>query len=150
MQDQILNMIADFKMAKIAVSSVEQELGFSNGLIGKAAKGVTLSGEKFKKLTDFYASKFPQPPSKELPEPEKIIDLLPTTKTASEVLGDEVMEFCNQNNCTWGDLKEVYLRTATTIVGKKQTQKFVAKVEETKSDSGLTYFQKRQLGLTKK
>lgn len=44
-------MISKFKEKKIPISKVEKDLGFSNGQIGKAAKGVfVLSEEKSEKL----------------------------------------------------------------------------------------------------
>lgn len=54
-KDKILKMVVALKAVKIPVSKIESELGFSNGLIGKASKGDTeLSDEKYKKLEDFF------------------------------------------------------------------------------------------------
>lgn len=88
MQNQILKMIADFKSAKISISSVEQEIGISNGLIGKAAKGVSLSDDKFGKLRDYYLLKFPQESEAELVSyvvSEDGIKPVPTIKTRATV-----------------------------------------------------------------
>jgi len=58
MKDEILKMVVALKAQKYPVSKIEEELGWSNGLIGKAAKGLTdLSDEKFKKLVDFFNKK---------------------------------------------------------------------------------------------
>lgn len=68
MKEQISKMLADFKSQKIAASTIENELGFSNGLLGKAAKGDTsLSDEKFQKLTNYYDVKFPKQEIKKAP-----------------------------------------------------------------------------------
>jgi recombination protein RecA len=57
-KDEILKMVAALKTVKFPVSKIETELGFSNGLIGKAAKGGTeLSTEKFDKLVLFFNEK---------------------------------------------------------------------------------------------
>lgn len=56
--DEILKMVVALKAVKYPVSKIENELGFSNGLIGKAAKGETeLSSDKYKKLEDFFKQK---------------------------------------------------------------------------------------------
>lgn len=55
MKDKILKMIITLKAHKIPVSIVEKELGFGNGLLGKAAKGDTeLSQEKFDKFKSYF------------------------------------------------------------------------------------------------
>jgi recombination protein RecA len=57
-KDEILKMVVALKAIKLPVSMIEPELGFSNGLIGKAAKGLTeLSEDKFKKLEDYFVLK---------------------------------------------------------------------------------------------
>jgi len=57
-KDEILKMIVALKAIKLPVSKIEKELGFSNGLIGKAAKGSTeLSEEKFTELSDYFDKK---------------------------------------------------------------------------------------------
>lgn len=57
-KEKIVSMVVALKAVKFPVSKIENELGFSNGLIGKAAKGGTeLSEEKFIKLTDFFDEK---------------------------------------------------------------------------------------------
>lgn len=91
-------MVADFKEAKIPVSSVEQDLGFSNGLIGKAAKGVSISDEKFGKLRDYYLSKFPQEVGKDTPSfvvSDTGIKQVPSIKKLS--MADEVMDKINKD-----------------------------------------------------
>ena len=55
-KDEVTTMLIVFKEKKISVSGIEKELGFSNGQIGKVAKGVAdLSEDKFKKLQDYFA-----------------------------------------------------------------------------------------------
>lgn len=57
-KEQILKMVVALKAVKYPVSKIESELGFSNGLIGKAAKGSTeLSEEKFNQLEAFFKDK---------------------------------------------------------------------------------------------
>lgn len=57
MKEEILKIIIALKAKKISVSKIEKELGFSNGLIGKAAKGGTgLSEDKIEKLRDYFKS----------------------------------------------------------------------------------------------
>lgn len=55
MKDEILKMVLALKAVKIPVSVIEKELGFGNGLLGKAAKGDTeLSQEKFDKFKSYF------------------------------------------------------------------------------------------------
>lgn len=55
MKEQLEQILTALKNAKISVSKVETELGFSNGLIGKAKSGkTTLSEEKFNTLKNYY------------------------------------------------------------------------------------------------
>jgi recombination protein RecA len=55
MQEEIRTILAALKGQKMAASAIESELGFSNGLLGKAAKGITsLSEEKMQQLREFY------------------------------------------------------------------------------------------------
>ena len=57
-KDEILKIIVALKAIKWPVSKIEAELGFSNGLIGKAAKGGTeLSADKMEKLNKFFKDK---------------------------------------------------------------------------------------------
>ena len=64
-KDEILKMVVALKAVKLPVSKIETELGFSNGLIGKAAKGETeLSADKFEKLVAFFDKKMVNPPKK--------------------------------------------------------------------------------------
>lgn len=57
-KDEILKMVVGLKAIKLPVSAIEKELGFSNGLIGKAAKGETeLSEEKFEKFNQYFIEK---------------------------------------------------------------------------------------------
>ena len=58
MTEEILKMVVALKAQKISVSRIETDLKFSNGLIGKAAKGESsLSAEKFKKFEDYFKQK---------------------------------------------------------------------------------------------
>lgn len=57
-KEEILKIIVAMKVLKWPVSKIEQQLGFSNGLIGKAAKGGTeLSSDKMEKLQKFFKEK---------------------------------------------------------------------------------------------
>jgi hypothetical protein len=58
MQEKILYILKWFKEQKVSVLKLEKALGFSNGLLGKAAKGsTTLSEEKWGKLNGYYKEK---------------------------------------------------------------------------------------------
>lgn len=60
MSDAILKMVADFKAAKMSISKIEKDLSFSNGLIGKAASGVSaLSADKMEKLRAYHELQCP-------------------------------------------------------------------------------------------
>lgn len=57
-KDEILKMVVALKAMKIPISKIESDLEFSNGLIGKAAKGTTeLSEDKFQKLEVYFKNK---------------------------------------------------------------------------------------------
>jgi len=54
-KDEILKIVVALKAIKIPISKIEADLGFSNGLIGKAAKGKTeLSEDKFAELSSYF------------------------------------------------------------------------------------------------
>lgn len=79
MKEQILKMLSELKAQKISASTIETELGFSNGLLGKAAKGDTnLSEEKFAKLKSYYEAFFPKP--EQLPVVNGDVESIPKTK----------------------------------------------------------------------
>lgn len=53
--NSVLKILTELKKQKIAASAIEKELKFSNGLLGKAAKGTTaLSAEKMEKFVKYY------------------------------------------------------------------------------------------------
>ena len=57
-KDSVTLMLTKLKELKIPASTVEGDLGFSNGLLGKAAKGnLDLSEEKFNKFKEYFESK---------------------------------------------------------------------------------------------
>ena len=57
MEEAIKQMLFDFKKAGWTVQGVEKELNFSNGTLGKVAKGkANLSMYRLAVLTDFYNS----------------------------------------------------------------------------------------------
>lgn len=57
-KEEILKMLVALKAVKCPVSKIEIDLGFSNGLIGKAARGLTeLSEDKFKQLVSYFEKK---------------------------------------------------------------------------------------------
>jgi len=57
-KEETVKMVAALKASKISVSKIESELGFSNGLIGKAVKGeLELSEQKFELLVVFFKEK---------------------------------------------------------------------------------------------
>jgi hypothetical protein len=54
-KQSITKILTELKALKLSTSGVEGKLGFSNGLIGKASKGLTtISDEKFAALESFY------------------------------------------------------------------------------------------------
>lgn len=60
MNKGISKIISDFKSKGISILSVEKALGFSNGMIGKAAKGkYIMSTQKINALLEYYGSHFP-------------------------------------------------------------------------------------------
>lgn len=66
MEKRIEQILKDLKGIKLTAQKIEEEVGFSNGLLGKAAKGkCNLSEEKMKLLEGFYFSKLKV---KDLPE----------------------------------------------------------------------------------
>ncbi len=57
-KDQVTSMLVALKAIKIPASKAEEDLKFSNGLLGKAAKGNNeLSDEKFKQFQDYFKEK---------------------------------------------------------------------------------------------
>lgn len=53
--ETVLKIVGVLKENKVPISSVEKELSFSNGVIGKAAKGIAeLSGEKLSQLQSYF------------------------------------------------------------------------------------------------
>lgn len=58
MQEKLEQMLTDLKKAGFPNSKIESDLGFSNGLLGKAKSGNTnLSEDKFNLLKNYYDSK---------------------------------------------------------------------------------------------
>ena len=90
MKEEILKMVVALKAIKLPVSKVEDELGFSNGLIGKAAKGITdLSEDKFVRLKNYFAEKTGlQTPTKEkeLVVTKKGLQEVPSTGSKQRVM----------------------------------------------------------------
>ena len=90
MKEEILKMVVALKAIKLPVSKVEDELGFSNGLIGKAAKGITdLSEDKFVSLKNYFAEKTGlQTPTKEkeLVVTKKGLQEVPSTGSKQRVM----------------------------------------------------------------
>lgn len=63
MNEKIDVILNELKEAGFATSKIEMELGFSNGLLGKARKGETnLSEDKFTALDNFYKINLPKLP----------------------------------------------------------------------------------------
>lgn len=57
MDSKLESVLQSFRMVKYPVSKIEKDLGFSNGLLGKVAKGQSnLSQEKAEKLIEYYDS----------------------------------------------------------------------------------------------
>lgn len=58
LKDKISVMLVALKAIKIPASQVEKDLGFSNGLLGKSAKGNSdISEEKFNKFREYFEEK---------------------------------------------------------------------------------------------
>ena len=59
MKEKLEQVLADLKAIGISVAKVESDLGFSNGLLGKAKNGkANLSDEKFNLLINYYEKNF--------------------------------------------------------------------------------------------
>lgn len=108
MKEEISKMLTDLKGKKISASTIESDLGFSNGLLGKAAKGDTnLSEEKLQKLKNFYDKIFP--PKKEIPPKTKmVVDKeglkdKPVKQIANEVNDKINKDFGAGTIMRWGD-----------------------------------------------
>jgi recombination protein RecA len=99
-KDEILKMVVALKAIKLPVSAIEKELGFSNGLIGKASKGETeLSEEKFLKLEEYFKEKCGvketvQPATQMVMEP-KGIKIIPSKEIDTKVR--ETMDKINKD-----------------------------------------------------
>lgn len=99
-KESILKIVVALKAVKLPVSAIEKDLGFSNGLIGKAAKGETeLSEEKFVKLEKYFNEKCGV---KEIIEPatqmvveQKTLKIKPSVQVSTQVR--ETMDKINKD-----------------------------------------------------
>lgn len=99
-KDRIEQILADLKTKKFSTAKVEKALGFSNGLLGKAASGKTvLSKEKSDILERFWQNTHNSslPEKNKNPVIEKMLediaglttaDKLPTPKEVKETASD--------------------------------------------------------------
>ena len=85
------------------LSTIEKELGFSNGLLGKAKKGESnLSNKKFEMIKEFHAK------IKDGKKNDKLLqtDIEKESDNENEEIGKRLIEFCNQNKTNVEDLFE--------------------------------------------
>jgi len=100
-KDQITSMLVGLKAIKIATSKAEKDLNFSNGLLGKAAKGnLDLSDEKFKQFTDYFKEKTkvkepPIPKTKMVVTPAGSLSLKPSNEAMKQM--KETMDKINKD-----------------------------------------------------
>ena len=74
MTQELERMLNELKEGGFPLSKIENDLGFSNGLLGKAKKGDTnLSDEKMKLLTDYYFSKIKVTVAEEIIETAQVV-----------------------------------------------------------------------------
>lgn len=100
-KDEILKMVVALKAVKFPVSKIESELGFSNGLIGKAAKGETeLSEEKYNKLVDFFDEKCGVP--KPLPKKVVVVDNVGMKEVANPEVAKKLTDTMDKINKDFG------------------------------------------------
>lgn len=120
MTEQILKIIADFKGIKMPVSKIENEIGFSNGLLGKAAKGdTTLSEEKLQKLIEFHEKHFPKA---EVPATKLVVEKDGIKKRPSEeriAISNATNDKINQDFgagtiMRWGDKPDSNIKVVPT------------------------------------
>lgn len=100
-KDEILKIVVALKAIKIPISKIEADLGFSNGLIGKAAKGKTeLSEDKFAELSSYFdkncgvLDKIEEKTSIVVEKKKGLIEV-PSQKTKQR--SDEVMDKINKD-----------------------------------------------------
>lgn len=87
-KERIEQILSDLKTQKLTTAKVEKALGFSNGLLGKAASGkTTLSKEKGEILERFWSNTYNQPMPEKSKNPviEKIIEEVEGVTTADKV-----------------------------------------------------------------
>jgi hypothetical protein len=93
MKEKLEQVLADLKAIGINVVKIESDLGFSNGLIGKAKSGkANLSEEKFDAIMDYYKKNIPE--AKQITtEPEYVDFIAPEKKPKVEImLGSEFLK----------------------------------------------------------
>lgn len=122
MQEAILRMLTALKFHGISISKIEKDLGFSNGLLGKAAKSGYLSVEKLRKLEAYYSDiiytnvkaiadsmqgvkvaseiKFEKGYKIVPADMASHFPNAPTPKSENELIGEGLVEFCKKNGMT--------------------------------------------------
>jgi len=96
MKEKLEQVLADLKAIGINVVKIESDLGFSNGLIGKAKNGkANLSEEKFDAIMDYYKKNIPEG-KQTTTEPEYVDYIapeIPEKKPKAEImLGSEFLK----------------------------------------------------------
>lgn len=110
MAKDVKAIIDELKTMKIAISTIEKDLCFSNGLLGKAAKGISeLSTNKFNSLYDYYLTRA-NPVGKLLhnnPDLKKASELPPLPKSKETLMDTEcqgVREYCKKSGISVTEL----------------------------------------------
>jgi hypothetical protein len=63
----------------------------------------------------------------------------PLIVSDNEKIGNEVVSFCNQHNCTWADVKGGYLASLNPIAAKAKIGKIAVAVQDKPKSSGGGY-----------
>lgn len=138
MINSVAKMLAELKSIGIAASKAESDLEFSNGLLGKAAKGTcSLSADKYSKLWNYHVLKM-------------VNSKIPELKVASEIISQpiidkecrQVKDYCKENGIAVSELIEFHESAKTKVVEKIKTVR-QKKEEERSVPINETYIQKR-------
>lgn len=143
MKEQLEQILTELKSAGISVSKIETELGFSNGLIGKAKSGkANLSEEKFELLKKYYEGLGLRPRAN-IPtaEPKAIENPLASIKGV--FLGSELTKTATK--CVFQLLLIEFNKYAMNDVPAKDCKKELLALKEKANHPDLNYRQKEAI-----
>ena len=143
MKEQLEQILTALKNAGISVSKIETELGFSNGLIGKAKSGkANLSEEKFKLLEKYYEGVLQGNQNVSIESIEKVVEN-PTLKIKGVVLGSELTRTAHK--CVFQLLLIEFNKYAMNDVPVKDCKKELLALKEKANHPDLNYRQKEAI-----